>query len=566
MPNSRPEEWRRGQHRLSRRAVLRGGVVGLGTLPLAGLLSACRPPTEPTDGAAQGGAPDDTATATTPATIREGGDLVFGLEALQAVADPGIFTSLGDWMMLDCIARGLVAVDYATQEVVPELAESWQVSDDGLRYTFTLREGLTFHDGTELTAESCLPSFRRLMDEDDPTRPEGTYTISELGGENLLEVTAPDARTLEFVLAERDVTFLDRLTHQAGAILSPTALDEHGSDIGTNPVGAGPFTFVSATAGDRAVLEPFDGYWAGKPPVDQLTLQVLPDPSALVSALQNQSISASNFVPPSNVDGLNANPELQYHEAAPLTDIFLVINAGVSPLDDLRVRQAINFAIDREAIVNEAFFGYAQQPAGLIPPQTLGHDESLSELSRRDIDRARELIAEAGAEGAEVRFVNQNILFWPRIGQIVEQNLQEIGLRPQAEYVDTATFSERMFDPEGHDLAVWQRAAFVPDPDNKLSPLLVSSSGVTQTVTQNHLLDTQAQLDGMLDEARQEADEQARDALYQQIDRFLLEEVQVYPMLAYTAAPVVAQADLINVKPDALGTFRMQLEETGFTA
>jgi peptide/nickel transport system substrate-binding protein len=138
---------------------------------------------------------------------QEGGTLVFGVEAIQGNSDPGIFATFGDWMAIDCIARGLTHIDYETTEPQPALAESWEVSDDLLVYTFKLREGLTFHDGNPVTAEDCRRSFMRLMDESDPSRPEGTYAIAELGGDNLKEVRAVDERTFEMVLEEPDVAW-----------------------------------------------------------------------------------------------------------------------------------------------------------------------------------------------------------------------------------------------------------------------------------------------------------------------------------------------------------------------
>ncbi|WP_252715322.1 ABC transporter substrate-binding protein, partial [Acinetobacter junii] len=140
---------------------------------------------------------------------------------------------------------------------------------------------------------------------------------------------------------------------------------------------------------------------------------------------------------------------LRVYEPEPYTSIFVEMNASTPLLQDLKVRQAINYAIDREAIIREAFAGLGQQPAYIVCPVAIGYDESLEEFSMQDMDRARQLLSEAGAEGQTVALLNQNILFWPKVGQIVTSNLEELGLRVEAEYIDSGTYASRAADPKG---------------------------------------------------------------------------------------------------------------------
>jgi peptide/nickel transport system substrate-binding protein len=496
-------------------------------------------------------------------TPQKGGTLVFGVDAISGNSDPAIFSTFGDWMVIDCIARGLTHIDYKTTEVKPGMAESWEISDDQRIYTFKLRDGMTFHDGNPVTAEDCVRTFTRLMDEDDPSRPPGTYSIAELGGENVKEVRAVDERTFEVTLQAPDVAFLSRLSNCNGTILSAAAIDKFGKKIGNNLVGAGPFKLVDIVPGQKVELEAFGEYWDGRPNLDRVVLQVLPDPSALNSALQSGQVQVSNFVPPSNVERLGQS--LRVEEAEPYIDVFVGMNVAVPLLKDLRVRQAINYCIDRDAIVQEAFSGQAKPPAGLISPPELGYDESLSKYSTQDVDRARSLIQEAGADGESVNLTNQNILFWPKIGQILEQNFKDAGLTLNVEYLDEATYNARQYDPEGHELFVNQRSAFVPDPDNKLSPLLAGDSFVNEVQTQNYLLPSQKKLDELLSGARQETNENRRAELYRELQVFLQEEVMVFAMLAYVALPTVTANNVSGVNAAALGTYRTFLEKVTFT-
>ena len=535
---------------LTRREVLKLGAMGIGAFGFGGFLTSC--------GGQRGGG----ANAPSGEAVK-GGTLVFGVDAISGNSDPGIFSTFGDWMAIDLIARGLTHIDYKTTEVKPGLAESWELSEDRRIYTFKLREGLTFHDGNPVTANDCVRTFTRLMDEDDPSRPAGTYSIAELGGDNVKEVRAVDDRTFEVTLGAPDVAFLARLSNANGVILSAAAIDKYGDKIGSHLVGAGPFKFASSTPGQKVEVEAFEDYYEGRPPLDKVVLQVLPDPSSLTSGLQSGQVQVSNFVPFSNAERLENT--LVVEKGAPYIDVFIGMNVAVPLLKDLRVRQAINYCVDRDAIIREAFSGQAQLPAGLVAPPELGYDETLKKYSTRDLDRARSLIEEAGANGESVNLTNQNILFWPDIGQILEQNFKDIGLTLNVEYLDEATYNAKQYDPKGHELFVNQRSAYVPDPDNKLSPLLAGDSFVNQVQTQNYLLPTQKKLDQLLTAARQETDEDRRAELYKELQIFLQEEVMVFAMLAYIALPTVTATNVEGVNADALGTYRTFLEDVQLT-
>ena len=527
---------------LGRRTFLRTALLGTGLVATPGLVGACSRPA--------GGPPPSSGPT---------GTLVFAVDALTGNSDPGTFTSFGDWMVIDCVARGLTHIDYRSTEPQPALAESWTVSDDLLTYTFKIRPGVTFHDGNPVRAQDFERSWRRLFDEDDPTRAPSTYAASELGGANVTSFRAVDDATFEVVLAQPDVAFLSRCSNPNSVALSSAAIEEKGQGIGDALVGSGPFRFVDYQEGQSVTLERFDQYWEGAPEVQRVVFQILPDPSALVSALSNGSVNATNFAPIADVDRL-AQTGLVLESAEPYIDVFLGMNSGAPALADLRVRQAINYALDRDAVISSAFAGKATAPAGLVTPAELGYAESLQPLSTRDVERSRQLLAEAGAADAEVEVLVQNILFWPTIGQIVEQNLLEVGLRPVMRYVDEATKSD-VLNASAHQLFLDQRSAFVPDPDNKLTPLLSSDSYVNETLTQ-HYRDAAAQteLDRLLVEARGEPDKARRTALYEQVQRFFAEDVMVMAMLAYVYLPTVHAPSVRDLNPSGLGTYRAFFE------
>lgn len=542
---------------LSRRDLLKRGAIGAGAIGLSGGLAAC-------GGKRGGSGTTATSNAQQNSATRKGGTLVFAVDALTGNSDPGIFASFGDWMAIDCLARGLTHIDYHTTEVKPALAQNWEVSQDGTTYRFHLRPNLKFHDGNPVTAGDCARSFNRLIDEKDPSRPEGTYAIAEIGGTNVRRARAISDTEFELRLGVPDVAFLARLSNPNAVILSEAAIEKAGKKIGTHLVAAGPFKFVRSTPGQEVTLEAFDGYWEGRPPLDKVVLQVLPDPSALTSALQSGSVQASNFIPNSNVSQLRSAGSLRVYEPKPYIDIFLQMNASVPLLKDIRVRQAINLALDRKAIVQEGFFGLAAEPAYMVAPPEIGYDASLKSLSRQDMEKAKGLLQQAGAVGKTISTIHQNVLFWPKVGQIVNSNLEELGLKVKTQFLDVGTFSAKQFDVKQHEISTWQRSAFVPDPDNKLSPLLAGDTSTASGITANTKLPTQKRLDEMLVAARQETDEKKRGQMYVDLQKFLADDIMVYAMLATIFTPVAASSKIANFNSDSLGTYRLFLEKTGF--
>jgi peptide/nickel transport system substrate-binding protein len=528
---------------LGRRTFLRTALLGAAAAATPAVLGACSRPT--------GGPPPSAGPA---------GTLVFAVDELTGNSDPGTFTSFGNWMVIDCVARGLTHIDYRSTEVQPALAESWTVSDDQLTYTFAIREGVTFHDGNALTARDFERSWRRLFDEDDPTRAPNTYAGAELGGDNVTGFRAVDDRTFEVVLAQPDVAFLARCSNPNSVALSSAAIEAQGQAIGDQLVGTGPYRFVSFQEGQSVTLERFEDYWEGAPEVSRVVFQILPDPSSLVSALSSGSVNASCFAPVSNIERLGQSG-LVVAEAEPYIDIFLGMNAGSAALSDLRVRQAVNLCLDRQAVVDTVFSGAAALPAGLISPAELGYDEGLRELSTQDLGRGSALLAEAGAQGREVRVLVRNQLFWPTVGQVVEQNLTALGLVPRMEYLDPSSVGERL-DAGDVDIFLDQRSAFVPDPDNKLTPLLAGDSFVNEKQTQHYRdATTQARLDELLVAARGEPDETRRAALYVELQRYFAENIMVLAMLAYRYLPTVTAPGVEGINADALGTYRAFFEE-----
>ena len=537
---------------LDRRAFLRSALIGGGLVVTSGGLASC---VRPGASGANSEAPAPTGAP------NPDGELIFAVDQLTGSSDPGTFASFGNWMVIDCVARGLTHVDYESSEPQPALAESWAISDDQRTYTFKIRQGVKFHDGNPVTAQDFERSWRRLFDEDDPTRDPTTYASVELGGANVKSFQAVDDATFEVRLAAPDIAFLGRCSNPNSVALSSAAIEEKGAKIGQALVGAGPYRFVSFTEGQSVILERFDDYWEGKPTLAKVVFQILPDPSSLVSALTSGAVNATCFAPVSNVPRLK-NSGLVVEEAKPYIDIYLGMNLSKPSLADLKVRQAINCAVDRQAILSSVFAGAGALPGGMVTPAELGYDDSLKALSTTDVEKGKALLAEAGAAGKPITLLTLNLLFWPALGQVVEANLAAIGFKPKVEYVDSATYNDRSTNNQ-HELFLEQRSAFVADPDNKLTPLLAGDSGYNAQWLHvpEALPDEQKEFDTLLTAARGEPDQAKRGALYVELQTYWTEKILATSMLAYRYLPTVQESRVQGLNPDALGTYRTFFEK-----
>jgi peptide/nickel transport system substrate-binding protein len=534
----------------SRRSILRGaGVLGMGAgLGMTGLLSAC--------GVAAG---DKSGTSS---TGRSGGTLTMAVDGTSAINDPAFYTTLGDWMAVDCICRGLTFISFESNDVQPDLAESWTISTDQLTYTFKLRSGITFHDGSKFTSADVLASLNRQFNADDKTLPEGAARPLQSISYNLTSLTAPDAATVVITLKTPDATLLGRLSDIGGRIISKAALDKYGKDIGKNLVGTGPFKFSSATSGQSVIMEAFDGFRLGKPPIDRLVLQQVTDPSTIVSSLISGDIGATQFTPYSAMAQLKKNSAVTVYDTPYSFDAIMLIDARKIP--ELTVRKAINLAVDRAAILAQAFYNIGQTPDGYsIPPSQPGYDPSLADLSKQDLAQAKTLIQQAGATGRTVHLMAASDSWHPKAQQIVAQNLTDIGLKVVTESVDPAAYFGRVINPadKSHDLMIWERNSYVPDPDNMIGSMGVPSGVYGDFATGFKTLKGSDAYATSLYKAKNMPNGAARTAAYTAIQRSFAEDYMVLSMLAYSCNPVVSGAKVKGMNTAALGSHRCFMEK-----
>jgi peptide/nickel transport system substrate-binding protein len=317
-----------------------------------------------------------------------------------------------------------------TMEVEPLLAESYE-SPDQLTWVIKLKEGITFHDGTPFNAEAVKYTFDKFRD------PETAAPRASLL-KPVESVEVQDEFTVVIKTTEPYGPLLAALSHTNAAIVSPTA-DQNG-DLMKNPVGTGPFKFVQWVSGDNVTLEANNEYWQGAPKLQKVTFKVVPEVTTAVSMLQTGEIQMIDGIQAEHLARLESlnNVEIMKKEGTPVT--YLGFNMEQGPGTDLKFRQAVAHAVNREAYVQQ-LKGLGVKSNSIIGPKVFGYDASSEENGFEfDQEKAKELLAESGYNGETVKMLVANTPVYMKLGEIVQAQLSEVGITAEIETMDWATF------------------------------------------------------------------------------------------------------------------------------
>jgi ABC-type transport system substrate-binding protein len=309
----------------------------------------------------------------------------------------------------------------AKMQIEPALAESWTQSPDGLVWTFKLRKGVRFHDGTPFDAKAVKYFVDRVLGDEKPFK-ASLYTPFVQGAQVV------DDGTVRITLKQPFAAFLFRLAHSAGGIVSPAAHQKWGKDLTLHPAGTGPFKFVEWVKGDRVVLERNDGYWGGRPRLDRVTVKTVREDSARVLMLESGDADLIVNIPPEDIPRLRKDPRFAVESIPTARALYVVINVKKKPFDDLRVRQALNYAVNREAIVKSLFQGNAEAIPGIVAPLQNGFAKLPGYAY--DPKKAKELLAQAGASALKVKLWSPKGRYVKdfELAQAVQQDLAAVGV------------------------------------------------------------------------------------------------------------------------------------------
>ena len=371
-------------------------------------------------------------------------------------------------------------IQYAPDgERLPGLAESWEVSDDASEITFHIRKGVKFHDGTDLNAEAVKINFDRQLNPDT-----GAARTQELVAA-IEGITTPDEYTVVFKLKKPDVAFIGYYIGEVtnGVIISPAAIEKYGDDLGSHPVGTGPWKLVSHTIGQEIVFERNDDYWGGPPKAAKLIVRPITDNATRLVELETGNVHYTQKLEPLQITTIESNDNLVLH-SMPSTSLYgLFFNVSKDIFADVNVRRAMDLAIDQDEIV-EALVGSAGvRSQGAVPIYNQGHNPNIQEPGF-DPEEAKKILAEAGwtpgsdgilqKDGKPFEFT----IFGPdgryiqdkEICTAVQDQLSAIGVKANIRLVDSTSYWGELFDGDGN----WEMAftgGWFTDPDPARGPM-----------------------------------------------------------------------------------------------
>ncbi|MBP0482746.1 ABC transporter substrate-binding protein [Sagittula salina] len=328
--------------------------------------------------------------------------------------------------------------------IVPALARSWETADDGLAWTFHLAQGVTFHDGTAFDAEDVKFTL-------DRARSEGSVNAQKALFEGIESVEVVNPQTVVLHLAQPDGNLLFNLAWGDAVMVAPETV----AGIKTAPVGTGPFRFSDWRQGDSIVLEAYDSYWGEAPALNRATFRFISDPTAAFAAVMAQDVDAfAGFPAPETLPQFEADPRFQVLVGTTEGETILAMNNARAPFDDVRVREAVAHAIDRQAVIDGAMEGLGIPIGTHFAPHNPDY-EDLTALSIYDPERSKALLAEAGlAEGFTTTLKLPPPSYARRGGEIIAAQLRAVGIETEVQNIEWAQWLEEVFRGKDFGLTI----------------------------------------------------------------------------------------------------------------
>ncbi|MDB5525357.1 MAG: putative substrate-binding transporter protein [Rhizobium sp.] len=423
--------------------------------------------------------------ATAQDTISQGGDIVVTYKDDITTLDPAIGYDWVNWSMIKSLYSRLMDYEPGTANLVPSLAESFTVSPDGLTYTFKLRKGVKFSNGREVVASDVKYSIERAVD--PKTQGPGAGFFGAINGfadltggkaTTLSGVEAPDAGTVIFKLSRPDATFLHVLAINFASVVPKEAVDAAAGDFGKKPVGSGAFILKDWTIGQRLVFERNPAYYVKDTPhIDKFTVEVGQEPLVALLRLQKGEVDiAGDGIPPAKFLEIknSADGPKMIVDGEQLHTGYVTLNTKVKPFDNLKVRQAVNMAVNKDRIVR-ILNGRATPAKEVLPPLMPGYDKDYAGYAY-DVEKAKALLTEAGLpDGFETVLYATNTDPQPRIAQAIQQDLAAIGVKAEIRALAQGNVIAAG-GTEGEAPMIWSGGmawiADFPDPSNFYGPIL----------------------------------------------------------------------------------------------
>ena len=408
-------------------------------------------------------------------------------------------------------------------ELVPGLADSWDISADGLKYTFHLHPGVKFHNGDVLTADDVIHTFDRMLD--PATKALNTDFLDMIGGAtDRMEGKATsvsglkkiDDNTVEITLASPFAPFLANLATPAGSIFSKKATTAAGEDFNTKPIGTGPFKMDNWTFNSEVQLSAFDDYFRGRPKFDKLIMKIVPEAQTMALMFRNGELDVFDFdYAISQIAEFQKDPTYkdQIVSSPRVGTYYMSINEKIPPFDNPKVREAIMYAIDRQTLIDKLYSGTGVPAKGILAPGSAGYNPNLPGFPY-DPEKAKALLKEAGFENGFDMSIYQTVdsPSTLKINEALQAMLGEVGIRVKIEQMDDAAWSgTRKEGKLGSYVTSW--SADYNDPDNFIYTFFAPKNSVARSWNYEN-----KDVQDKLEQARSMTDMAARYKLYQEIE------------------------------------------------
>lgn len=484
-------------------------------------LTGCAPVTAPAAQPAQPAAATEAPAApaeVAPAT--EGKTLIVALGADATYLDPESVMNNESGFVMATIFDGLTKYDKGTSEPGPGLAERWEVSEDGTEYTFYLRQGVKFHDGTDFNADAALFEIDRVTNTENPYyvyNQDGIHSFASFTWGLVTGTEKIDDYTIKITLSEPHAPFLSSLAMVWSGFMSRAAVDQYGFDVVDHPIGTGPFKLVEWVRNDHMTLEANKDYWGGAPKVDRLIFQIVPESAVRLLKLEQGEVQILADVNPEDYARIRENPDLILLDQPGLTINGLTLPADTEPFTDVRVRQAMNYAVNKDEM-NEFLYKNAAVPAATgMPPILMGYPEDL-EPYPFDPEKAKELLAEAGyPDGFKFKLLcYENPRGYNPVGikmaVAIQEYMANIGVELELETLEWGAFLDARRSIDNHDMGMVGWSGDNGDPDNFLYEMF--STDMIPVGNTSHY--SNPDLDAILIKARTVTDPAERAKLYKE--------------------------------------------------
>src|SRR5712664_355308 len=501
-----------------------------------------------------------------PAEAQAQKTLVIAIGADQTGMDPQTVQNNESGFVMSTIFDSLVNYRPGSSEVGPGLAESWTVSPDGKVFTFKLRHGVKFHDGTPMDARTVAEDLDRAINPNNPCfvptrKGVDTYdefTFGSVKDNSVAKMTVLDDFTLRFTLPDPSAPFLSSLAMIWQGIMSPAATKQYNCDAGQHPVGTGPFKFVEAVRNDHITVEANPNYWGGRPKVDRIIFRIVPESATRMLMLERNDAQILADVPPSDYARVQNNKALQLYKQAGLTILGVAMSNDLGPFKDRRVRQAMNYAVDKDAI-NQGLYAGATPASQGMPPVLWGYNKSVAPYPY-DVAKAKALLAEAGYPNGfstdMMVYANPrgyNPIGGAKLGEAVQSYLTKVGVNVKITQYEWGAYLARFRRQpwEGFAIAGW--SGDNGDPDNFLGDLFEWDIANGRARTNNTSRHHSPAFDRLIRDARRTTDQTKRAALYEQANK-LLHDDAAWVFMNHTNQVRAARA---NVKGFVLNPLQM---------